>query len=208
MSPGHGILDEAIRVASRVGLNGLTIGSLAARTQLSKSGLFARFGSKEDLQLRVLEHANAYFRDTVTRPMLAAPRGEPRMRALFERWLAWERDALPGGCLFLAAAAELDDQPGPVRDMLAASQLDWSRTIMRVFDTGVAEGHLRADADRSQFVFSLRGIMHAFQFTSRLLGDPASETYARRAFEALLNSVHARGVRPNRTPGRSDKEIS
>jgi AcrR family transcriptional regulator len=180
------ILDEATGLASQVGLGGLTIGSLAARTHLSKSGLFAHFASKEALQAQVLEHASARFVDLVVRPALAAPRGEPRLRALFDRWLAWEADAYPGGCPFVAAMAELDDRPGPVRDQLVRSQLDWLDTIAQVFRTGVAEGRFRADADPEQFAHDLQGVMLAYHHASRLLRDPAAETRARRAFEALL----------------------
>src|SRR4030095_5375990 len=104
------VLDEAARVASRVGLSGLTIGSLAATTQLSKSGLFAHFQSKEALQLQLLDHTRARFIDLVVRPALAAPRGEPRVRTLFRRWLAWDADALPGGCLFLMGSAAVDGE--------------------------------------------------------------------------------------------------
>jgi AcrR family transcriptional regulator len=180
------VLDEAARVASRVGLSGLTIGSLAATTRLSKSGLFAHFQSKEALQLQLLDHARARFVDLVVRPALAAPRGEPRVRELFRRWLAWDGDALPGGCLFIAASAELADQPGPLRDRLAQGQRDWIDTMAQVFRTGVAEGHFRPDADPEQFAHDLHGVMLAFHHASRLLGDPDAAARATRAFETLL----------------------
>jgi AcrR family transcriptional regulator len=180
------VLEEAARVASRVGLGGLTIGTLAASTQLSKSGLFAHFQSKEALQLQLLEHTRARFIDLVVRPALAAPRGEPRLRELFRRWLAWDADALPGGCLFVAASAEFDDQPGPVRDRLARDQRDWLDTIAQIFRTAVAEGDVRPDADPEQFAHDLQGVMLAFHHASRLLGDPDAAARAARAFEALL----------------------
>jgi AcrR family transcriptional regulator len=183
------VLEEAARVASRVGLAGLTIGSLAASTRLSKSGLFAHFQSKESLQLELLAHTRSRFVDLVVRPALTAPRGEPRMRELFRRWLAWDADALPGGCLFVAASAELDDQPGPVRDRLAQDQRDWMDTIAQVFRTGIAEGHYRPDADPEQFAYDLYGVMLAFHHASRLLGDPDAAGRATRAFEALLLAV-------------------
>jgi AcrR family transcriptional regulator len=180
------VLDEAARVASRVGLGGLTIGSLAAATRLSKSGLFAHFQSKESLQLQLLEHTRAHFIEQVVRPALAAPRGEPRMRELFSRWLDWDTDGLPGGCLFVAASAEFDDQPGPVRDRLAQDQRDWLDTVAQVFRTGIAEGHFRPDADPEQFAYDLHGALLAFHHASRLLGDPDATARATRAFEALL----------------------
>jgi AcrR family transcriptional regulator len=180
------VLDEAARVASRVGLGGLTIGSLAASTQLSKSGLFAHFQSKEQLQLQLLEHTRARFVDQVIRPALAAPRGEPRVRELFRRWLDWDAGALPGGCLFVAASAEYDAQPGPVRDRVAADQRDWLDTLAQVFRTGLGEGHFRPDADPEQFAYDLHGVMLAYHHASRLLGDPDAAARATRAFEALL----------------------
>jgi AcrR family transcriptional regulator len=182
------IVDEATRVASRVGLGGLTIGSLATDTGLSKSGLFAHFNSKESLQLQVLAHARSRFVDLVVRPALNAPRGEPRVRELFERWLAWSGE-LPGGCVFVAAASELDDQPGPVRDELAADQRDWLETVATVFRGGVTEGHFRADADPEQFAHDLYGVMLAYHHASRLLRDPMAEERARRALERLLDDA-------------------
>jgi AcrR family transcriptional regulator len=180
------VLDEAARVASRVGLGGLTIGSLAAATQLSKSGLFAHFQSKESLQLQLLDHARARFVELVVRPALAAPRGEPRLRELFRCWLAWDTDGLPGGCLFVGASAEFDDQPGPIRDRLVQDQRDWLDTVAQVFRTGIAEGQFRPDADPEQFAYDLHGTMLAYHHASRLLGDPDATARATRAFEALL----------------------
>ncbi|MGH2601189.1 MAG: TetR/AcrR family transcriptional regulator [Dehalococcoidia bacterium] len=184
------ILDEAAEVASRVGLQGLTIGPLAAQTQLSKSGLFAHFKSKESLQLQVLEHARSRFVDAVLRPALSAPRGEPRVRELFERWLGWGRgDVLEGGCVFTAAAAEFDDQPGPVRDRLVRDERDLAETVAQVFRTGIAEGHFRPDADAEQFAQDLHGILLAYIHVGRLLRHPRAEERARRAFEALLTAA-------------------
>jgi AcrR family transcriptional regulator len=184
------VLEEAARVASRVGLGGLTIGSLAAKTQLSKSGLFAHFHSKESLQIQLLEHARDRFVDLVVRPALAAPRGEPRLRELLDRWLRWAADDLPGGCVFVAASAEFDDQPGPVRDQLVRSQRDWLETIAQVFRTGITEGHFRAGADPEQFAYDLYGVMLAYHHASRLPGAPDAGSRAHRAFEALLAAAH------------------
>jgi AcrR family transcriptional regulator len=176
------ILDAAGKLAGHVGLGGMTIGSLAADTGLSKSGLYAHFRSKESLQIQVLEHTRARFVAQVVAPALTAPRGEPRVRAIFENWLRW--DAQPGGCLFVAASSELDDQPGPVRDRLVRDQRDWLDTLAEVFRTGVAEGEL--DGDPEQFAFDLDGVMLSCHMSGRLLGDEAAEARARRAFESLL----------------------
>jgi AcrR family transcriptional regulator len=178
------VLDQAVDLARRVGLSGLTIGSLAEQARLSKSGLFGHFHSKEGLQIQVLEHARGRFEDAVARPALRNPRGEPRVRALFDRWVRW--DTLPGGCPFVAAAAEFDDQPGAVRDRLVRDQRDLMDMIATVFRTGITEGHFRADADPDQFAQDFHGVVLAYHHAIRLLGDGQAETRARRAFEALL----------------------
>lgn len=184
------ILDHAAEVASEVGLRGLTIGSLATRTELSKSGLFAHFRSKEALQLEVLRHARERYVDNVLRPAVAEPRGEPRVRALFERSLAWMRgDILPGGCPFVAASMEFDDQPGTVRDFLVSDQRDLLDSIAQVFRTGIAEDHFRADADPEQFAQDMLGIEMSYMHAHRLLHDPKAEDRAKTAFETLLTAA-------------------
>ena len=183
------ILDEAGRLARLVGLGGLTIGSLATQTGMSKSGLFAHFGSKESLQLQVLEYSSARFVDDVIRPALKAPRGVPRVRDLFERWLAW--DSVEGGCPLVAASFELDDQPGPVRESLVRVQRDWADTLATVFTSGIGEGHFRPDADPRQFTQDVQGVMLAFHMASRLLADPDAADRARRALDALLVTAAA-----------------
>ncbi len=185
----HAVLDQAARTASEVGLRGVTIGSLADLTHMSKSGLFAHFGSKESLQLATVRYAREQFVNLVIRPALAAPRGEPRVRALFENWLEWDTNALPGGCLFVAAAVEFDDEPGVVRDELIRNQLDLGETIARVFRGGITERHFRDDADPEQFAFQMHGILLAFHQHSRLLGDPLATQRARRALDALLDAA-------------------
>lgn len=184
------ILIESARLASTIGLNALSVGALADRTGLSKSGLFAHFKSKEQLQLQTLDYAGEFFVDVVLRPALTAPRGEKRVRVLFERWLEWETRALPGGCIFAAAGVEFDDQPGPVRDALVRQQRDWGETIAAVAATAVAEGDFRADVDPGQFSFELQGIMTAFQRSTRLLGDPLARERTMTAFDRLLDSAH------------------
>src|SRR5262245_7068915 len=181
------VLDQAVALSRRVGLSGLTIGSLAEQTQLSKSGLFAHFRSKEALQLSVLEHARNGFETAVARPAVRAPRGEPRVRELFDLWLKWE--SLPGGCPFIAAATEFDDQPGVVRDRLVRDQRDLFDMIATVFRTGIAEGQFRPDADPEQFAQDFYGVILAFHHTVRLLGDEHAEARARRALEALLTDA-------------------
>ena len=186
----HSILERATSLASQAGLGGLTIGGLAEELDLSKSGLFAHFHSKEALQIQVLEHAAERFIEVVVRPALQAPRGEQRLRSLFELWLAWGRSTpMPGGCIFVAAATELDDRPGPVRDRLIALQRDWLTVIATSFRKAIETGFCRADADPDQFAHDLYGVMLAYHHASRLLDDPQAEARARRAFSALLEAA-------------------
>lgn len=184
------ILDQALASASRLGLEGLTIGNLAEAVGMSKSGLFAHFRSKEDLQLQVLETAVRRFVEMVVAPALKAPRGEPRVRALFDRWMDWEKaDFQPGGCIFVATANELDDRPGPLRDRLVGYQRDWLQAIATAARISVEEGHFGADVDVQQFAYDLYAIILAYHHFSRLMGDPAAEARARRSFESLLSTV-------------------
>jgi AcrR family transcriptional regulator len=184
------VLAQAADVAARQGLSTLTIGDLAARARLSKSGLFAHFQSKEALQLAVLAYARDRFTDEVIRPATRSPRGEPRVRALFEHWLAVSRRA-NAECLFVSASAEYDDQPGPVRDQLVRDHRDCAESVAQMFRTGITEGDFREDADPEQFAFELHGIMLGFFHAHRLLGDPKADERARRAFEAVLAAARA-----------------
>jgi AcrR family transcriptional regulator len=181
------VVDHALRVASRVGFEGLSIGNLARDLGMSKSGLFAHFQSKEALQLQVLEAAAARFVEAVVTPALRAPRGEPRLRAMFERWIGWsEACGLPGGCLFVAAAVELDYQDGPVRDALVRQQLDWLAALARAARIAVEAGHFRPEVDPEQFAHDLYAIVLGYHHAHRLLRRPDARARAERAFEALL----------------------
>jgi len=186
------ILEHAARMASRIGLEGLTIGALADELELSKSGLFAHFKSKEALQLQVLEFGIARFVDVVVKPALEAPRGEKRVRALFERWMDWPRSSGLAGCMFVALAAELDDQPGPVRERLVQSQKDWLDVIANCARTGIAEGQFQKDLDPEQFAHELYGIMLANHHAVRLLRDRGAVDRTRRGFERLLDGARAK----------------
>lgn len=180
------VLAQAVAATVRVGLGGLTLGDLATETGMSKSGLYAHFGSKEALQLAVLDAAAEEFAATVVRPALRAPRGEERIRTLADRWLACGIDRGPGGCVIVKASTELDDQPGPVRDRLREMHLELARSIARIVAGGVTAGQLRPDVDTAQFAFDLYGVMLAFFHAHRLLDDPHAEARARAAVDALL----------------------
>jgi len=192
------VLVQAADVAARQGLSTLTIGDLAARTRLSKSGLFAHFQSKEALQLAVLAYARDKFTDEVIRPATRIPRGEPRVRALFEHWLAVSQHS-NAECLFVSASAEFDDQPGPVRDQLVRDHRDCADSVRQIFRTGISEGDFREDADAEQFAYDLHSIMLGFFHAHRLLGDPQATTRARRSFEAILAAARKPGTAPART---------
>lgn len=180
------ILDQAVAIASEVGFTGLTIGQLAERTQMSKSGLFAHFKSKEALQLETLQRARERFTDMVVRPALTTPRGVKRVQVLVERWLDWATDGLQGGCIFVASAAEYDDRPGPMRDAVVQNERDWLETIATVAGTAVAEGDFRADLDTEQFAFTVQGLMLSYHQATRLLGDPKALEHVRQALDDLI----------------------
>lgn len=193
------ILERAFRLATRDGLEGLTIGTLATDMGLSKSGLFAHFGSKEGLQVEVLRAAAQRFTETVLVPAFKAPRGEPRIRTAFQNWLAWvnepgredgkgEGRKVPGGCIFIAAATELDDREGPPREFLVASQKELFATLAKAARIAVEQGHFRSDLDPDQFAYELFGIVFSYQHAKRLLRSPRAEARARAAFERLLDS--------------------
>ncbi len=188
-----GILGAALSLASEAGVGGLSIGALAERVGMSKSGLFAHFGSKEELQVAVLDEAARRFVELVVAPALKERRGEPRVRALFERWMLWSKqDFQPGGCVFLAASVELDDRPGLARDRLVATQRDWLSTLATAARIAVEEGHFRADLDVDQFAFELYAIAQGYHQHTRLLRDPKAARRARAAFDRLVADAHAR----------------
>ncbi len=177
-------------MASQVGLEGLSIGSLAGRLEMSKSGLFAHFGSKEDLQLQTLKQAQLRFEETVFRPALKAPSGLPRLRALFANWLAWveRNDEPPGGCLMLAASVEYDDRPGAIRELLVAGQRELRGAIAKAIRLAIDEGHLKPKTDPWQLTFELFGIVLAAHHDRRLLGDARAPERARSALDRLIEA--------------------
>lgn len=187
------VLGRALSLATQLGLEGVTIGKLADHVGMSKSGLFAHFASKENLQVAILEEAITRFVATVVAPALKKPRGEPRLRALVDNWLAWSKaDFMPGGCIFVAASVELDDRPGPARDRLIAAQRDWLATIAGAVKIGIDEKHFRADLDADQVAHEIFSLAYGYHFLRRL-GDPAqAEHRARTAFERVLCDAQRR----------------
>jgi AcrR family transcriptional regulator len=178
------ILGKAFELATVVGVSGLTIGRLAEESGLSKSGLFAHFGSKEALEVAVVEEASRQFIAEVMVPALAVPRGEPRLRAMFENWLKW--GDRPGGCFFVGVSAELDDRPGPARDALVRAQKDWVDELAKAARIAVSESHFHDDLDADQFAFELYSIMLGAHLFQRFLHAPGARTRTLDAFERLV----------------------
>jgi len=189
------VIAAALEFASRVGLEGLTIGALAERIGMSKSGLIAHFGSREDLQLAVLDRYATEFIDEVLRPSLAAPRGMPRLEVMLERWLGRLARELEQGCLMISGAIEYDDRPGPMRDAVVRVIDGWRRELRRAIEQARDAGHLRADVDPDQFVFEVYGLMLILHQDARLLHSPAAVGHARAGLARLIDA--ARIVPPN-----------
>ena len=190
------IVDAALALASHIGLEGLSIGALAEVTGMSKSGVFAHFGSREELQISVVREYHAKFEEEVFRPAMAAPRGLPRLRALFDRWLKRVSVEIDSGCIYISGAVEFDDRPGPVRDALVDMVNTWQLALERSIAAAVAEGHLRADTDARQLLFEIHGLILALHHDARFLRHAGAEERARAGFERVLAYWTA--------PGRTD----
>ncbi|QEC50426.1 TetR/AcrR family transcriptional regulator [Baekduia soli] len=181
------VLDEAARLATVVGIDGLSVGGLAKATGLSKSGVFAHFGSKQELQLATVERARATFAEEVLRPALRAPRGIERLLAACEAFLSHvERRVFPGGCFFSAAAVDVASWPGPVRDAIAAQRREWLGVLERLVREA-QELHELDDADPAQLAFELQALLAAANTTFVLEGDPAVFDRARRAVDRRVS---------------------
>lgn len=184
------ILLHAAKRAAVVGLEGLTIGDLARELSLSKSGLYAHFRSKEALQVEILDSVAERFTDRVIRTALRSPRGEARVRALFTGWLRWmTEEHADSGCLFVAAAAELDDRAGPVRDRLIAQQQDLAELFAGVVTTAITNGDFREDLDAEQLAFEAHGMILAYHHDARLMGDPKALDRTIAGFERLIRDA-------------------
>ncbi len=149
------IVDAAMGLATHLGLEGLSIGVVAEVTQMSKSGVFAHFGSREELQISVIREYFKQFEQAVFYPALEAPRGLPRLRVLFDKWMRLVAGEVQAGCIFISGAAEFDDRPGPVRDALAGSVKTWLAAVNRAVQQAKDMGHLPADSDENQIAFEI-----------------------------------------------------
>jgi AcrR family transcriptional regulator len=180
------ILDAALALASQMGLEGLSIGALAEVMQMSKSGVFAHFGSREELQISVIREYHARFEEEVFFPAIREPRGLPRLEALFERWIRRVSVELDAGCIYISGAVEFDDRPGPVRDALATMVRAWHSALERSITASIDMGHLRADADAAQMLFEMHGLILALHHDWRFLRNAGVLDRARAGFERLV----------------------
>ncbi|MES2957359.1 MAG: TetR/AcrR family transcriptional regulator [Pseudomonadota bacterium] len=181
------ILEAALGLASHMGLEGLSIGALAEVTQMSKSGVFAHFGSREELQISVIREYHAKFEEEVFFPAMREARGLPRLRSLFERWVKRVSVEIDSGCIYISGAVEFDDRPGPVRDALAEMVVAWHGALERAIHLAVDEGHLLRDTDATQMLFELHGLILALHHDARFLRLPGALDRAQRAFEHVLS---------------------
>jgi AcrR family transcriptional regulator len=180
------IVDAALALASHSGIDGLSIGAVAEATGMSKSGVFAHFGSREELQISVVREYHSRFEDEVFRPAMVQARGLPRLRKLFEQWLKRVSVEIDSGCIYISGAVEFDDRPGPVRDALVTMVQTWRRALERAIRAAVAEGHLRADTDVGQLLFEVHGLILAVHHDARFLRHAGAEERARSGFERVL----------------------
>ena len=184
------ILARAVDIASVQGLEGLTVGSLAEQLRMSKSGLFAHFGSKQDLQLATIEAARMIFIKKVTRPALSAPRGMPRLWGLVEQWLILvEKRFFPGGCFFSAASFEFDSRRGVVRDRIAAIMNEWIAVITRAVYEAQKAGHLDPKVDPTRLAFEIHAVAMGAHWASQLLDDRHAYSRARTIVIEKLRSM-------------------
>lgn len=181
------ILEAALGLASSIGLEGLSIGALAEVTQMSKSGVFAHFGSREELQISVIREYHNKFEEEVFFPAIREPRGLPRLRALFENWIKRVSIELDSGCIYISGAVEFDDRPGPVRDALATMVRAWHAALEKSISIAVEEGHLQPDTDPLQMLFETHGLILALHHDARFLKLPGALDRARAGFERIVN---------------------
>ena len=184
------ILDTAISMAATEGLESLTVGELAKRLNLSKSGVFSRIGSREALQKAVIEEYDRRFLQDVFVPAMREPRGLPRLNAIMRLWLQRARDVeIHQGCIYCAGAFEYDDRDGPLREMLLQGVLGWRRALRRTVVQAIEAGHLAADTDPDQLVFEMDGLFVALMRDARFLRDPRAADRAWATYERLIRSL-------------------
>ena len=180
------IVDAALGLATQIGLEGLSIGALAEVMQMSKSGVFAHFGSREELQISVIREYHQRFELEVFFPSMQHGRGLPRLSALFQNWMQRTSAEIDSGCLYISGAAEFDDRPGPVRDALASSVKTWLAAVHRAVVQARDEHHLSKEMDAAQMVFEIHGLILALHYEARFLKSAKSLNRAKQGFEQIL----------------------
>ncbi len=194
------IVDAALGLATQIGLEGLSIGALAEVMQMSKSGVFAHFGSREELQISVVREYHHRFEEEVFYPAMVVPRGLPRLRAMFDNWMKRTSVEIDSGCIYISGAVEFDDRPGPVRDALASSVSTWLAAMGRAIEIAIEEGHLRADTDAHQMRFEIHSLILALHYEARFLRAPDSLRRALAAFEGIVQRYSAATAEAAATP--------
>ena len=180
------IVEAALGLATHIGLEGLSIGALADITGMSKSGVFAHFGSREELQISVIREYHTRFEQEVFFPAMSAPRGVARLRALFDNWMKRTSIEIDSGCIYISGAVEFDDRTGPVRDALAHSVLTWHAAMRRAIEQCKGLGELSADANAEQMLFEIHGLILALHYEARFLRTPSSMARAVAGFHNIL----------------------
>jgi AcrR family transcriptional regulator len=179
------ILNAGLEMASRIGLEGVSIGELAKATKMSKSGLFAHFQSKENLQISILEYAGERFAEYVIVPALLIQSGIPRIQALIQHWIEYS-GRMTGGCIFVTSSTEYSDRPGRVRDYVLMQQESWIGCLCRIAESAIKAGDFRKDIDCKQFAFDLYSLLLGFHYYDRLLNDKKTNNHQKNALDRLL----------------------
>lgn len=196
------IVEAALGLATQIGLEGLSIGAVAELMQMSKSGVFSHFGSREELQISVVREYYRHFEEEVFLPALAQPRGLPRLRALFANWMKRVSLELQSGCIFISGAVEFDDRPGPVRDALVSSVQAWLAAFHRAIEQARDEAHLRPEADAKQIAFEIHGLILGLHYEARFLKLPGALDRALLAFDRIIERHSLTAAAPGQTPAR------
>jgi len=191
------IIETGLEMASQLGLECVTIGNLSKEIQMSKSGLFAHFQSKENLQIEILDYAAEDFRQYVIIPALKTVRGIPRIKYLVDQWIEWG-DKLTGGCIFVSAGMEYSDRPGKVREALLRQQEEWIDTLRKIAQSAIKAGDFREDIDCDQFAFDLYSLLLGFHYYYKLLNDNKTKQRQHVAFERLLENYCATPLKKSR----------
>ena len=188
------IIDAALGLASQIGLEGLSIGAVAEVTGMSKSGVFAHFGSREELQISVIREYHDRFEAEVFYAAMQKPRGVPRLQALFDNWMVQTSAEIDSGCIYISGAVEFDDRSGPVRDALASSVSTWQTALRRAVELAQDEGQLSRASDAHQIAFEIHGLILALHYEARFLRNPSAADRARQGFQHILTRYAGSGT--------------